>query len=70
MHSKDYKNASDWKGKHGVVVGTANTGNKSFSLSVLLILTFFDSLGHDIAEDMVEAGLASVTMVQRNKTCT
>uniref|UniRef100_A0A093Y726 Putative indole-3-pyruvate monooxygenase YUCCA5 n=1 Tax=Talaromyces marneffei PM1 TaxID=1077442 RepID=A0A093Y726_TALMA len=49
MHSKDYKNASKWKGKHGVVVGTANTG-------------------HDVAEDMVKAGLASVTIVQRNKT--
>lgn len=26
MHSKEYKNSLDWKGKHGVVVGTANTG--------------------------------------------
>ncbi|GAM34193.1 hypothetical protein TCE0_015f01609 [Talaromyces pinophilus] len=49
IHSKDYKNASKWKGKHGVVVGTANTG-------------------HDIAEDMVNHRLASVTIVQRSKT--
>ncbi|EED23406.1 flavin-containing monooxygenase, putative [Talaromyces stipitatus ATCC 10500] len=49
MHSRDYKNSLNWKGKHGVVVGTANTG-------------------HDIAEDMVKAGLASVTIVQRSKT--
>ncbi|KAH8704913.1 putative flavin-containing monooxygenase [Talaromyces proteolyticus] len=47
--NKDYKNGLDWKGKHGVVVGTANTG-------------------HDVAEDMVNSGLASVTMVQRSKT--
>lgn len=26
LHSGQYKNASGWKGKHGVVVGTANTG--------------------------------------------
>jgi cation diffusion facilitator CzcD-associated flavoprotein CzcO len=26
--------------------------------------------GHDIAEDMLAAGLASVTMVQRSPTCT
>lgn len=29
MHSKDFKNASKWKGKHGVVVGIANTGKLS-----------------------------------------
>ncbi|KAF2796703.1 FAD/NAD(P)-binding domain-containing protein [Melanomma pulvis-pyrius CBS 109.77] len=49
LHSADYKSSKDWTGKHGVVVGTANTA-------------------HDVAEDMVAAGLASVTMVQRNKT--
>lgn len=26
-------------------------------------------LGHDVAEDMVKAGLDSVTMIQRSKTC-
>ncbi|KAL1970059.1 hypothetical protein VTN77DRAFT_6464 [Rasamsonia byssochlamydoides] len=49
LHSADYKNPFSWKGKHGVVIGTANTG-------------------HDVADDMVEAGLASVTMVQRGRT--
>lgn len=29
-----------------------------------------DVLAHDIAEDMVVAGMASVTMIQRSKTCT
>lgn len=49
LHSVDFKDASAWKGKHGVVVGTANTA-------------------HDIADDMLTAGLASTTMVQRNTT--
>ncbi|KAL5331434.1 hypothetical protein ACEPPN_000964 [Leptodophora sp. 'Broadleaf-Isolate-01'] len=49
LHSADYKDASQWKGKHGVVIGTANTA-------------------HDVAVDMVESGLSSVTMVQRSKT--
>ncbi len=26
IHSKDYTNASKWKGKKGIVIGTANTG--------------------------------------------
>ena len=50
LHSVNYKNSSEWKGKHGVVIGTANTG-------------------HDVAEDMVDAGLERVTMVQRGRTC-
>jgi len=49
LHSVNYRDAFDWKGKHGIVVGTANTA-------------------HDVAEDMVEAGLKSVTMLQRSKT--
>ncbi|KKA21554.1 Flavin-containing monooxygenase [Rasamsonia emersonii CBS 393.64] len=49
LHSADYKNPFSWRGKHGVVIGTANTG-------------------HDVADDMVEAGLESVTMVQRGRT--
>lgn len=49
LHGIDYQSSTQWKGKHGIVVGTANTG-------------------HDVAEDMVEAGLASVTMVQRGNT--
>ena len=51
LHSGTYIDANEWKGKHGVVIGTANTG-------------------HDVAEDMVAAELAEVTMVQRSKTCT
>lgn len=49
IHSVDYKNAANWKGKRGVVIGTANTA-------------------HDVAEDMLAAGLESVTMVQRGRT--
>lgn len=49
LHSADYRSADFWKGKAGVVIGTANTA-------------------HDVAEDMVEAGLSSVTMVQRTRT--
>jgi cation diffusion facilitator CzcD-associated flavoprotein CzcO len=71
MHSKDYKNALDWRGKHGVVVGTANTGKSSiFLLRGPYIQIFLLLLAQDIAEDMVNAGLASVTLVQRSKTCT
>ncbi|EAW12081.1 flavin-containing monooxygenase [Aspergillus clavatus NRRL 1] len=49
QHSIDYRNAWDWKGQRGVIVGAANTA-------------------HDIAEDMLNAGLASVTMIQRSRT--
>ena len=49
LHSVEYRNAQEWKGKKGVIIGTANTA-------------------HDVAEDMLDAGLNSVTMVQRNAT--
>ncbi|PMD38029.1 putative flavin-containing monooxygenase [Hyaloscypha variabilis F] len=49
LHSAEYRNAFQWKGKRGVVVGTANTG-------------------HDVADDMLQAGLSSVTMIQRGNT--
>lgn len=49
LHSADYKSPEAWKGKAGVVVGTANTA-------------------HDVAQDMVEGKLPSVTMVQRART--
>lgn len=49
MHSAEYTEPSKWKGKHGVVIGTANTA-------------------HDVTEDMVDAGLSSVTMIQRSRT--
>ncbi|KAI8686853.1 hypothetical protein LRP88_14958 [Fusarium phalaenopsidis] len=49
LHSAEYISPEAWAGKHGVVVGSANTA-------------------HDVAEDMVAAGLASTTMVQRNPT--
>ncbi|KAF5002470.1 hypothetical protein FDECE_10629 [Fusarium decemcellulare] len=48
LHAVDYNSATEWAGKRGVVVGTANTG-------------------HDIAEDMVNAGM-HVTMFQRSPT--
>jgi hypothetical protein len=41
-----------------------------FKLYMQLKLTDYEcNLGHDVAEDMVNAGLASVTMIQRSKTC-
>ncbi|KAH6988273.1 putative flavin-containing monooxygenase [Ilyonectria sp. MPI-CAGE-AT-0026] len=49
QHSAHYTTAGGWQGKHGIVVGTANTA-------------------HDVAEDMVAAGLKSVTMIQRSPT--
>ncbi|KIW99796.1 uncharacterized protein Z518_10724 [Rhinocladiella mackenziei CBS 650.93] len=49
LHSADYKSADPWRGKSGIIIGTANTA-------------------HDVAEDMVEAGLSSITMVQRTRT--
>ncbi|CZR66219.1 related to flavin-containing monooxygenase [Phialocephala subalpina] len=49
MHSAEYTEPSKWKGKHGVVVGTANTA-------------------HDVAADMVDTELASVTIIQRSRT--
>ncbi|XHG08925.1 hypothetical protein AWENTII_012013 [Aspergillus wentii] len=49
IHSAEYKNPLPWKGKHGVIVGSANTA-------------------HDVAEDMLNAELKSVTMIQRSRT--
>jgi cation diffusion facilitator CzcD-associated flavoprotein CzcO len=49
LHGSEYKNAQQWKGLKGVIVGAANTG-------------------HDCADDMLKAGLGSVTMVQRGAT--
>ncbi|KAH8798538.1 putative flavin-containing monooxygenase [Xylogone sp. PMI_703] len=49
MHSAAYDTPNAWTGKHGVVVGSANTA-------------------HDVAEDMVDAGLISTTMIQRQPT--
>lgn len=49
LHSVDYKNAKQWAGLRGVVIGSANSG-------------------HDITNDMLEAGCSSVTMVQRGTT--
>ena len=65
MHSNDYTTHSQWKGKHGIIVGTANTG--TFSAPYGLYMA--DHAAHDVAEDMIDAGLSSVTMIQRNKTC-
>lgn len=65
MHSNDYTTPSQWKGKHGIIVGTANTG--TFSAPYGLYMA--DHAAHDVAEDMIDAGLSSVTMIQRNKTC-
>ncbi|KAN0108040.1 flavin-containing monooxygenase [Hyaloscypha variabilis] len=44
-----FKNSAPWRGKKGIVVGSA-TG------------------GHDVAQDMLDNGLSSITMLQRNET--
>jgi len=49
LHGVDYRSAHAWKGKAGLVIGSANTA-------------------HDIISDMAQAGLSSVTMVQRSPT--
>jgi len=49
LHSAQFKTANPWKGRVGIVVGTANTA-------------------HDVAEDMLDADLSSVTMIQRGTT--
>ncbi|KAL3481715.1 flavin-containing monooxygenase [Aspergillus californicus] len=49
LHSGEYDSPEAWAGKHGVVVGAANTA-------------------HDVAEDMVAAGLSFVTMIQKRPT--
>lgn len=65
LHSGVYRSPAEWKGKHGIVVGTANTGKKGPAEWIPRLTCS----AHDVAVDMVKAGLASVTMVQRSKTC-
>lgn len=65
MHSAQYVCADEWRGKKGVVVGTANTGRMSLNRLRRPTLTH---VGHDVAEDMLAAGLSSVTLVQRGRT--
>jgi cation diffusion facilitator CzcD-associated flavoprotein CzcO len=48
-HIGNYKNAYAWKGKSGIVVGSATAA-------------------HDVAQDMLDSGLSSVTMIQRRAT--
>jgi cation diffusion facilitator CzcD-associated flavoprotein CzcO len=68
VHSIDYRNAWDWKTKHGLIVGSANTGT-GFLLDAPNSITQANFLpAHDIAEDMLDAGLSSVTMIQRGET--
>jgi hypothetical protein len=45
----NFKNSIPWRGKQGVVVGSATAA-------------------HDVAQDMLDNGLSSVTMLQREKT--
>lgn len=49
MNLTEYKNCRRWKGKHGIVIGSATSA-------------------HDVAQDMVDSSLSSVTMVQRSPT--
>ena len=46
-----------------------NPGQDLFSQRPQYSLYMADQVAHDVAEDMVDAGLSSVTMIQRNKTC-
>lgn len=71
LHSVQYKNPSQWKGKAGVIIGSANTG-QAYHSTAIGHDGFADHfrIAHDVAEDMLEAGLSSVTMVQRGRTCT
>ncbi|KAK4945320.1 hypothetical protein LTR10_015479 [Elasticomyces elasticus] len=66
LHSADYRSAEGRQGEAGIVVGSANTG-QSESITQLLA-SMLNKLGHDIADDMYEAGMSSVTMVQRSRT--
>ncbi|RAH51708.1 flavin-containing monooxygenase [Aspergillus piperis CBS 112811] len=50
IHTAQYKSPRSWQGKHGVIIGSANSA-------------------HDTAADMVGIGMASITMVQRSRTC-
>ncbi|GLA24772.1 flavin-containing monooxygenase [Aspergillus phoenicis ATCC 13157] len=50
IHTAQYKSPRPWQGKHGVIIGSANSA-------------------HDTAADMVGTGMASITMVQRSRTC-
>jgi cation diffusion facilitator CzcD-associated flavoprotein CzcO len=68
LHSSDYRHSYDWGGLDGVVVGSANTGMTVLSSADTHGTKAFS--GHDVADDMLNAGLASVTMVQRGRTCT
>ena len=67
LHSNTFTNASGWKGKKGLVIGTANTGGPETGTSIVLTCTV--PPGHDVAEDMLHSGLSTVTMAQRGKTC-
>jgi cation diffusion facilitator CzcD-associated flavoprotein CzcO len=71
MHSAEYHSANSWTGKAGVVIGTANTGLSGHLRSIVLETSYTDSkcAGHDVANDMLKAGLSSVTLVQRSRTC-
>jgi len=38
VHSAEYKSSSQWKGKNGVIVGTANTGQIALYTSCMMHL--------------------------------
>jgi hypothetical protein len=38
MHSNDYTTPSQWKGKHGIIVGTANTGTSSAPIRCIWLM--------------------------------
>lgn len=38
IHSNDYTTPSQWKAKHGIIVGTANTGTSSTAISCIWLI--------------------------------
>ena len=50
-----------------MIIGTGNTGTVKSCLH-LSQTKLTNTIAHDVAEDMLDAGLESVTMVQRGRT--
>lgn len=80
-----FKNSSQWKGKRGIVVGSAtgaHDGLSSFTIAIPLSYDNLDwtscdqfrkdisltSFPKTVAQDMLDNGLSSITMIQRSKT--
>ncbi|TVY71356.1 putative indole-3-pyruvate monooxygenase [Lachnellula suecica] len=67
LHIGNFKNSSSWKGKKGVVVGSATAAHDGLFLLLKIVLSA-DSEFQTVAQDMLDSGLSSITMIQRGKT--